>query len=446
MSPVMSASARACVLLLSAVLAGCKPEPVPFECTSDDQCTVDDDKGRCELSGYCSLSDTTCDSGRRYAELAGDGLAEQCVKQCVLGLSLGNEHSCALLHGGKVACWGNGRDGRLGHTGADGAVPTPVQVDESLPTVSAISAGGKHGCALSENGSAWCWGDNSSLQLGQPGGGPAPTRIEALDGAGVPVTQVAAGGAHSCVRTSVGTGCAGNNTFGQLGQGNVSAAAGPDLVAFTPGFQEVATGTTHTCGRTIAGTVHCWGDNATMQVGAALPEPYPQPEPVQTPMRAASLALGMLHSCMINSNEEVACWGNNLLAGQLGRPQALQNSATPLVVNLPAAVTQVSAGATHSCALDVQGRAWCWGGNDFGQHGPGRPSTSPFEPNPVVVELPGGIVEIAVGGLHTCARTERDEVYCWGANEFGQLGNGKTDPDGQREPDPTVTASLRCEP
>lgn len=423
----------------------CSPGTVPFQCSADEQCVHGQDAGRCELTGYCSFADDECDSGWRYAELAAGDLARQCVVPCVLGLSLGAEHSCAVLQTGEVRCWGSGAHGRLGD-GRDGtATPEPITVTGSLPAATSVAAGGRHTCALTDDGAAWCWGDDDSLQLGQDDAGPAPVRVSALDGFGVPVTQITAGSGHTCVRSSVGSGCWGANREGQLGGGTVSAAEPPTPIPFQSGFVEIAAGDLHTCGRTIAGTVHCWGDNASLQAGA--PEsvdPVLAPLKLETPARAAGMDLGLLHGCIVTSNETVECWGNNLLAGQLGRPQSLAGSRTPLPVHLPAPVVQVSVGLTHSCALDVDGRAWCWGGNEFGQHGPNQ-SESPFEPAPAMVELPGGIAEIAAGGLHTCARTERDEIYCWGANEHGQLGNGDTDVDGTSTPDPAVTAALRCE-
>ncbi|MBW2526944.1 MAG: hypothetical protein JRI23_22370 [Deltaproteobacteria bacterium] len=443
----MTRGSPAWLLLIGGMSASaCTAGSVPFECSSDDQCVRGEEVGRCELTGYCSFADEECDSGWRYAELARGELAEQCVVQCVLGLSLGAEHSCAVLATGEVRCWGHGADGRLGD-GIDGAAtPNPVSVGGSLPPMGSVTAGGGHTCALADDdGTVWCWGDDEALQLGRQGVGPEPVQVTALEGFGVPVTQITAGGGHTCARSSVGSGCWGANHEGQLGTGTVGAAAEPTPVPFESGFIELAAGDLHTCGRTMAGTVHCWGDNSALQVGAPdSVDPVLAPERVQTPARAASMELGLLHGCMVTSNETVECWGNNLLAGQLGRPQTLGGSRTPVPISLPAPVVQVSVGLTHSCALDTEGRAWCWGGNEFGQHGPNQ-SESPFEPTPAVVELPGGIAEIAAGGLHTCARTERDAVYCWGANEFGQLGNGETDADGTGSPDSTVTEALRCD-
>jgi alpha-tubulin suppressor-like RCC1 family protein len=441
---------RSTVLLgvLGATTA-CSTARIPFECAGDDECVTDEATGRCERTGYCSFPDAACESGWGYADLAAGDLAAECVAQCILGLSLGAQHSCALLRGGAIACWGDGRAGQLG----DGElhpdpVPSPVMVDASLPPAVAVTVGGGHGCALAaENGSVWCWGSDKSLQLGEPEAGPAPVRVAALDGAGTPMTQIAAGLAHTCARASVGVGCWGNNEHGQLGNGKVGGSSGPALVAFKNGFVQVATGDAHSCGFTLAGTVHCWGDNDALQAGASEHEPaLPEPVMVKTPLRASGLELGLTHSCLVSSDQDrpVACWGNNSLFGQLGRPASVKESALPLPLDLGVETTAVAAGGTHSCALTEDGRAWCWGGNAYGQQGPEQSAGATFAPEPAVVELVGKIVEIAAGALHTCARTDRDVVYCFGANEYGQLGNGKVDPAGQSEPDPTVTAALTC--
>jgi alpha-tubulin suppressor-like RCC1 family protein len=431
---------------LALLLAGCSIEQVPFECDSDDQCSRGGENGMCQKTGYCSFDDSACDSGQRYAELAAADLSEQCVVACIEELSLGAAHSCALLTDGSLRCWGAQGQGRLGNGSVEpGVQPTAVIVG-GVPPFKGVSLGAAHSCALTaEGGSVWCWGDNTVLQLSEPGAGPGPLRIAALDVAGTAVTQVAAGGFHNCARASGGQACWGHNERGQLGSGSAGNPSSIAAVSFNPALQEIAAGEAHSCGRTIAGTVHCWGDNRNLQVGGADPMgDHSTPILVPTPLRAAQLALGLLHSCMLTSDETVACWGNNQLAGQLGRNQAFVESPTPIAIGLPEAIVQLDAGSTHSCALGQSGTAYCWGGNEQGQHGPGR-GQSPFEPDPVAVELPGGIVQIATGGLHTCALTGRDEVYCWGGNEFGQLGNGEIEADGQSEPDKRVTAQLICD-
>ncbi len=436
---------RTAIACLCAGLVSCGVEHVPFWCSNDADCVHDGTQGACERSKHCSFPDQECPGNRRYGGLAPSGLAGGCVPNCIKDVSLGAAHSCALLESGQVQCWGAAGAGRLGDGTLKGAVSSPVVAGDPNLEATLVAAGGGHTCVVDgRDNSVWCWGDNSARQLGVDGPGPGPHRVVALDGVGAPIIEVDAGSAFTCGRASIGTACFGKNERGQLGNGTVSPAAGPSLVDFQTGFQGVAAGEAHACGRTIAGTVHCWGNNSEVQVGQEDPKPpYTKPAAVVTGERSASLSLGLAHSCMVTSNETVACWGNNLLAGQLGKPMGLKQSRFPLEVKIPGQVTAVSAGFTHTCALLRDGRAVCWGGNEFGQLGPNQ-ARSPFEPIPVPVELPGGIAAIYSGGLHTCALTNLDVLYCWGNNDNGQLGNSDINADGQGEPDRAVSNALAC--
>ena len=437
---------RSVVASLCVWLVSCGVEHVPFVCDSDADCVDDGRQGVCERSNFCSFPDQDCPENRRYGELAPGGLAGGCVTNCIKDVSLGAEHSCALLATGQVQCWGAAGAGRLGDGTLQGAVSSPVVAGHPDLEATLVAAGSGHTCVVDgRDNSVWCWGDNSSRQLGVDEPGPGPHRVVALDNVGAPIIEIDAGNAVTCGRAAIGTACFGRNDRGQAGNGQVSPAAPPGLVNFSPGFGDVAVGEAHACGRTLAGTVHCWGNNTEVQVGQEDPKPpYPKPAMVVTGERAASLSLGVAHSCMVTSTDEaVACWGNNLLAGQLGRPEGFKQSRFPLKVNLPGPVTRVTAGFTHTCALLKDARAVCWGGNEFGQLGPNE-EKGPFKHMPVPVELPGGIAQIHAGSFHTCAVTNLDVMYCWGKNETGQLGNGETQTQGQGEPDRRVSDALAC--
>jgi serine/threonine protein kinase len=138
----------------------------------------------------------------------------------------------------------------------------------------------------------------------------------------------------------------------------------------------------------------------------------------------AGVRVGGHHTCRLDGAGEIRCWGRTGVAGRAAAAgQGAPDAGSP---GTGSSFARVSAGGLHACALDRQGRAYCWGANDHGQLGDG--STTPrSRPVPVAGELPS-FVEIAAGAEHTCALTSEGRVYCWGANDHGQLGNEGTAP------------------
>ena len=123
------------------------------------------------------------------------------------------------------------------------------------------------------------------------------------------------------------------------------------------------------------------------------------------------------------------CWGANT-AGQLGLGDT-EDRSEPAEVALVAEARAVVAGSQHTCAIVAGGRVLCWGSNDRGQLG-ADPSESDetcagrrpivCRTYPAAVEGLENVAELALGGAHSCARTEAGEVYCWGSNDAAQLG------------------------
>src|SRR5437899_2559725 len=193
----------------------------------------------------------------------------------------------------------------------------------------------------------------------------------------------------------------------------------------------VDAGSFHICALLQDGTVRCWGLNDSGQLGDGSTNNSSTPVAVAGVGGAAAVSGGGFHSCALLGNGAVQCWGRND-SGQLGDPATTTfSSVAPVRVTGITTAIAVTAGGFHTCALLADGTVQCWGENDFGQLGngtsdpaPGTPTT--FHPTPVTVSGITTAVAISAGGWHTCALLRDGTVQCWGENTYGQLGNGAT--------------------
>ena len=178
------------------------------------------------------------------------------------------DHSCALHEDGTISCWGNNRNGRLGNgTENDSFVPVKVQgiTDATTITTYGIDRSG-HSCALHEDGTISCWGYNEYGQLGNGRGGSdgdhssVPVQVQGITDA----TTITTNSGHSCALHQDGTiSCWGNNDYGQLGNGTENDSFVPVQVQ---GITD-ATTITGSCALHEDGTISCWGNNFYGQLG-----------------------------------------------------------------------------------------------------------------------------------------------------------------------------------
>ncbi|RYE42381.1 MAG: IPTL-CTERM sorting domain-containing protein [Hyphomicrobiales bacterium] len=342
----------------------------------------------------------------------------------VAALAAGTAHTCALTAGGAVQCWGNNGVGQLGN-GTTNSSNTPVAVTGRGSGVAALAAGNAHTCVVTSAGAVQCWGWNPQGQLGD-GTTTQRTAPVPVNGLGSDVASLAVGANHTCAVTTIGAvQCWGNNGNGQLGNGSLNNSSSPVAVSgLGSGVASLAAGFAHTCALTNAGSVQCWGNNGYGQLGNDPTTDSRTPVPVSgLGSRVVALAGGFGHTCALTAASSAQCWGYNSV-GQLGDGSTTDHGTPEPVAGLGSGVAALASGNVHTCALTRDGAVQCWGNNNGGQLGDGTTSKRPT-PAPVS-GLDSGVVALAAGQLHTCALNRAGAVMCWGANGYGQLGDGTT--------------------
>jgi alpha-tubulin suppressor-like RCC1 family protein len=338
-------------------------------------------------------------------------------------LAAGDQHTCALLENGSVACWGANASGQLGN-GARVRSSSPVAVAGLPAAAKHISAGGAHTCALLEDGAVHCWGDDQSGQLGDGGyeNRSSPVEVPGLTGV---AEYISAGYSHTCaVFRDHRIQCWGWNAEGQLGDGTKKSRRIPGTVlGYSGGAAAISVGWSNTCAlESAGGGIRCWGANSAGQLGDGTFDDSSLPVEVSgLASGIISVAVGGGHVCALSSTGGVKCWGRND-RGQLGGGTGADQNAPVDVAGLPEEIAALAAGKEHTCALTIRGGVKCWGANDNGQLGDGtlNDSSKPVD----VLGLSKGVSVIAAGAGHTCALGRNGGLKCWGANTYGQLGDG----------------------
>ena len=296
-----------------------------------------------------------------------------------------------------------------------------------------IALGSAHTCGLTSTGIAYCWGSNGNGQLGD---GSTDNRLlpVAVSG-GHTFSMIAAGAGHTCGLTSAGAAyCWGFNMFGQLGDSSAPIHLLPVAVSGGLTFSTIAAGAGHTCG-VASGTfaAWCWGYNGNGQLGDNSTTNRPVPVAVYGGLAFSTISAGYEHMCGLTSAGAAYCWGSNG-NGQLGDNSTTRRSV-PTVVSGSLTFSSISAGSYHTCGVEADTFvAWCWGTNDYGQLGDGSTDAKSV---PTLVDTNLTFSTMAAGEAHTCAIQQANVVpasvgrrsvsasaaYCWGYNELGQLGN-----------------------
>jgi alpha-tubulin suppressor-like RCC1 family protein len=350
---------------------------------------------------------------------AGVSCSAPCEGPCFRGrcirmtqLALGTAHSCALGDEGSIWCWGDNRWGALGsNLLRTSAIPVRAT---GVPDAVSIAAQESGTCVVKTDGSVWCWG-----WLSAGAEVTLPHQVQNVQHA----RTIAGGAFHMCALLSERSiSCWGDSFFGETG---VGVAAGGAAIPWS-GVRDVtslAAGRALTCFAVQGGNVQCAGQNRDAQRGTG---------GASSSVSSSTLAdvLGLhgvvrvvsrlAHVCALREDGSVSCWGNND-RGQLG-DGTTSNRGTPIAVAGIEHAQDVAVGETHSCALLLGGTVSCWGNNEYGQLGDG---TFDGHLAPRSVNGLRNVVSITSGLNHTCATTRDGSVWCWGRGTEGQIGDGQ---------------------
>jgi hypothetical protein len=200
----------------------------------------------------------------------------------------------------------------------------------------------------------------------------------------------------------------------------------------------VAAGGNFSCAIRGGGAVACWGGNNAGQLGNGTENASPTPVSVIDLKDAISISAGALHACAVKKDGSAVCWGNGI-NGQLGNGGQARSPKPVTVSNLPPS-TRIAAGERSTCALTREGKVYCWGANDYGQLGNGQANTA-ANPSPIVVVNLDDAKAIWTSRNHVCAARKNGTVACWGQGNRGQLGDGQQRPDASTAQATFVSAS-----
>jgi hypothetical protein len=350
------------------------------------------------------------------AGAAGAGLAPQATPP---SLDAGTGQTCLTLRGA-LYCWGDNQRGQLGLGDTDPrSLPTRVG---TLADWLEVTTGASHSCARRADGSVFCFGANEIGQLGndavaQSSSSPVPVALAAA------AAHVVSEANHVCVITqNAALYCWGENLEGEIGQGAALVnQLPPSQVGTDQDWIAVDTGQGHTCGLRGAGDLYCWGRNSDSELGLGDGALGQIRIPTQVGATTyAAVQAGQNHSCAIQADGALYCWGGNDF-GNLGTGDRLSRTS-PTQIGDKLDWVALSLDTFHSCAIDAAEHLFCWGRNQEGQLGVGD-TDDRLNPSQVPGER---FSHIAVGRFHTCALKVDDSVWCTGANDSGQLGLGDT--------------------
>jgi alpha-tubulin suppressor-like RCC1 family protein len=377
-------------------------------------------KGR-NLLSICSLCLAAILIVLVYTSIAPAISAPSLVSQAVPTFDAGGDHSLAIGTNGTLWAWGDNYFGQLGDGSIqDRSEPTWIVTTQTWMTV---SAGWRHSLGITTDGAIWAWGWNDFGQLGDGTWDDRhePTRLQ-VEGTW---KAVAAGRDHSLAIRSDGSlwgwGC---STDGQVGSGDWGYLYVPTRVGSEKNWAVIAAGDCFSAAIKTDGSLWTWGANQAGQLGNGTNVKEGTPKRVGEGTDWVAVACGGAHMVALKADGSLWAWGLNHV-GQVG-DGSTTNRWVPTRIGTGSSWAAVSAGFWHSLAVKTDGSIWAWGRNADGQLGDG---TKLDRNVPVSVSLEGatGWVAVAAGGSHSLALHQGRNIFGWGKNLDGQVGDGTRD-------------------
>ncbi len=293
----------------------------------------------------------------------------QVISSGATSIAAGGTHSCAVMTAGQVRCWGSGSNGQLGD-GASSSSPTPVQALDGTDPALAVSAGESHTCAVMTSGKVMCWGYNSlwgQVGSGDMSDKPTPVAVQLNSGGDLSnAVAVSAGLFHTCAVTSSGQAfCWGGGMYGELGAAGVGGSSNRTALPVrasqgsnTPMSDAagISAGAYFTCVLRSSGAVACFGDNTRGQVGNgdSGSSANQGPEAVANVSSALAVTTGLDSACAVTAST-VWCWGN-AATGRLGNGQTSNVSVANAGSTLPFLAQTVTFGSLSNDAIGTGSR------------------------------------------------------------------------------------------
>lgn len=328
---------------------------------------------------------------------------------------LGSAHTCGLYENGGTYCWGDDRWGQLGTAGDQDATCTTDGVanpcrPSPLPMTAqgfySLTAGPFYTCGVANDG-LYCWGTGTRM-VGKDSSN-VPFKLANATFADIAsgpenICGISYGGAVYCLESS-GT------------PGSLNAR----LMNTDAAFAVFSGAGSHFCVLAVTGAASCWGENGSGELGTgtADAEQHLNAELVATDLRFRRISAGFGTTCAISADNVTYCWGDRPLGGPTASDSL--GSLAPQQVSFSQPFLAISAGRGFACGITGVHDAYCWGRNENGQLGSGATDGQPHS-TPQLVAGGHRFRFIAAGEYHACGVTDEGDMYCWGMNDSGQLG------------------------